>query len=264
MSQRSGFTLIELLVVIAIIAILAALLMPALDSARQNALKANCTGNVKQLCIASQMYVNGKDGYMPPMDYGPDPQDPTYSVVVFGSYSKAAQSVRYGSGPMSSYLLGNGGEIWQCPAVKPGAMISQVLAGNRVACAYGYNYSLAIAWGGPPLWQAVYQNIRKVKKASSTLAFYDAACNYTYSWGSPNQYGNLREAWTIDWYPSASNGYNIPDRDGNGHFRHSQTLNAGYWDGHAANVSPPRQTFLASNNNCDFPYRQTSPYYDGQ
>jgi len=63
--KRAGFTLIELLVVVAIIAILAAMLLPALARAREKAKRAVCIGNLKQLGLILYMYANDYDGFFP-------------------------------------------------------------------------------------------------------------------------------------------------------------------------------------------------------
>lgn len=65
MRKVAGFTLVELLVVIAILAVLAALLFPALAHSKEQARIAHCTGNLRQWGLAFRMYADDKTDYLP-------------------------------------------------------------------------------------------------------------------------------------------------------------------------------------------------------
>jgi len=73
--RHNAFTLLELLVVIAIIAILAALLLPALSAAKRKAHATQCLGNLKQLHLATHLYIGDNDDHLPFAWY--DDDDPT-------------------------------------------------------------------------------------------------------------------------------------------------------------------------------------------
>ncbi len=112
-SKMAGFTLIELLVVIAIIAILAGMLLPALNKAREMARKTQCISQFKQISNAYAFYANDYGDYLP----GPTAQN-VYTPRAASVYNYANNNLVYALD--SLYLKGRNTavgktKIWLCP-----------------------------------------------------------------------------------------------------------------------------------------------------
>ena len=109
-----GFTLVELLVVIGIIAVLIAILMPALNRAREHARRVQCGNNIKQLLNAIHMYVGDNKLALPCAN--PSTADAVYPGWMYDAtrLSTPRQQKDVEHGVLLKYLNGNLG-IWHCP-----------------------------------------------------------------------------------------------------------------------------------------------------
>lgn len=122
----NGFTLIELLVVIAIIAILAGMLLPALNSARDKARTISCVNNLKQFAISFNTYFGDNDDRLPPLESGAGLAQPTWTNYLMGpdadgsmtSTGKGQTKGRYANGTM-----------FRCPA-QSGTWVNGVPTGS--------------------------------------------------------------------------------------------------------------------------------------
>jgi prepilin-type processing-associated H-X9-DG protein/prepilin-type N-terminal cleavage/methylation domain-containing protein len=208
-----GFTLIELLVVIAIIALLAALLLPALARGKSSAQRVKCGGSLHQLGLAARMYWDDNNGACFRWELG---QTNGGRLYWFGWLQDGAEGERQfdvTQGALFPYLRGRGVEL--CPAFD--YYFSQFkLKATEASYGYGYNRFLS----APPRSPLV--NASRLLQPSGTTLLADAAQINT--WQAPASPSNpLLEEW---YYVDSTS------EPANGHFRHAEKANVAFCDGH--------------------------------
>ena len=163
-SSRRAFTLIELLVVIAIIAILAALLLPALATAKEKANQVRCLSNLKQLGIAWCLYKDDNQGRLVVNDPWGGTARPSW---VYGSMTVPAEAVDASlieRGLLFSYAKHSG--IYRCPSDRTANVRSYSMQ-SQLGCYFNGARFDSQASVGIPGYPTVYKENQILKPSPS-------------------------------------------------------------------------------------------------
>lgn len=218
MSGLKRFTLIELLVAIAIIAILAALLLPALQSAKDTTMAIRCVSNLKQSYTCETLYGNDNNQFLPLYYCGPasDYQSWIY-MLTWGSYLKIPA------------------DVGVCPAEFPYSGTA-----DTQAC-YGAEITLEVNIGGNVRPDAKYGTYT-LKTITMPDYSYDAKFRYQSQIAQPDKRVFIADSFVStqsrrQYYLIYGWNWGSPNPSNGIAMRHLKIANCAFWDGHVEGVN---------------------------
>jgi prepilin-type N-terminal cleavage/methylation domain-containing protein/prepilin-type processing-associated H-X9-DG protein len=221
--RHAAFTLIELLVVIAIIAILAALLLPALARSKAKALQSQCTSNLKQVALAVHMFAGDNNDTLPGPSwvgmyytYNQETERTLYYLATYLSLPAPSATLQTGivaTCPASLHIMRDD------PATPPDSLsrpVCYVLSSdvtnvnNQVMTKpFGYPYASPFYRAAPQPNEAP-KRVSEISNPSTSWAITDADQDNSFQGGLYYQllpatmvHGNVRNALFFDWHVEA-------------------------------------------------------------
>ncbi|MFH1717381.1 MAG: prepilin-type N-terminal cleavage/methylation domain-containing protein [Planctomycetota bacterium] len=229
--KRQAFTLIELLVVIAVIAILMAILMPALNLARDQGRKMKCAGNLKSLALANSIYVANNDDWTVPCRF----ITPS-GTTLWTSNDQFRTYIGYkGTDPGLSSVQTP--KKFRCPSDRQKAYLHayNVEQGTTTGTlvSYGYNIEDFYPSVGSPSWTATMEmdvlgyKMTTIQQPSMKMQFGEA-----HDWWSKWRGANYIAGWDVLGQMGTVNEYKGVGCGGPTMYRHNEGANLAFYDGH--------------------------------